>query len=140
MRGWRSGLILAGTAALSLAAVGVSSQSGRAALDAEASPAPGRFRVLPPDARAVRRLPVREGRLARKIVIERSEEARDYLRQGLLRAGLSGLLGLGLLGWVGYRVFGSRHGRPATWSMSRAAASSAPEGAVTMLGKPRSRG
>jgi hypothetical protein len=107
-------MMLAGTAALSLASLGSLPQSGRAALDAEASPAPGRFRVLPHDNRAVRRAPMREGTLARRIVIQRSKEAEDHLRQGLLRAGLSALLGFVLLGWVGYRVFGSRQGRPAT--------------------------
>ena len=140
MRCWRTGMMLAGTAVLCLAALCFSPQSGRAALDEEASPAPGRFRVLPHDDRAVRRAPMREGTLARRIVIQRSQTAQDYLRQGLMRAGLSGLLGLALLGWLGYRVFGSRQGSPATWSIRRAAGSSAPEGAVTILGTPRSRG
>lgn len=139
MRHWRSGMMLFGLGAVLAALASINPTATRAAVDQDASPSPGRFRVLPPGGKAVRKLPVREAVLTQAVRINRTE-ADAFLRRGFARAGLLGLAGFLGLAWIGYRLSGSTQGRRSTSAMRAAAGSPASGGAVTAFGNPRSRG
>ncbi len=73
----------------------------------------GRFEVVPTEHPAIRSQPRSTSKIRPAIVIQ-SEGVSEIVRQGFIRAAVCG--GLGMLGviFIGYRLYGRRHGNPAT--------------------------
>lgn len=94
-------------------ALAVPASQGLAAVSEGEPQSLGRFEVVPAEHPAARTKPRSTTKIRPAIVIK-SEGVSEAVRQGFIRAAAcAGLGALGLI-FVGYRIYGRRHGRAAT--------------------------